>query len=408
MTDVFLARQPIFDRDLKVHAYELLYRASVNNYCPPDDLAHASYRIISNVSMSMNLFNLTAGKKAFINITREILLDEFVDLLPSDSVVVELLETVEPDPEVITACKRLKDLGYTLALDDYVDSPRYQPLLELADIVKVDLLATTPEEQEVLARIPLKYKNIKLLAEKVETHEALQRTRRMGYQYFQGYFFCRPVVFVGKELPGLKLQYLRLLQKVQKPNIDWFELESIIKTDVSLSFKLLRYVNSTFFTRTSEVTSIRRALIVLGERETRKWVSLMILAKLADGKLDELITQSVVRARLCETLGRTAGLSTRSEDLFLLGLFSLVDAMLDSDVERVVTELHLAGDLRNVLLGESKPGDPFHDVFSCVLAYERGDWESLKAALIGETAIELSPQYYLGAIKWTNEHQAFI
>lgn len=202
------------------------------------DLNQASSKVIADSFFLLGLKFITGGKKAFINVTRDVLLKEYITLLPQGSVVAEILETVEPQPEVIDACKKLKQAGYLLALDDFVYQEHFRPLMEMADIIRVDFLATEAEERRnLLQRVGSR--RIRFLAEKVETQEAFQEALTLGYTYIQGYFFSKPVVLSGKDIPAFKLHYLQILQEINRPELDFHQIEDIIKREVSLSAILI-------------------------------------------------------------------------------------------------------------------------------------------------------------------------
>ena len=277
----FIARQPIFDARGHVYAYELLFRSGLHNYFDCDDVDHAAASVIANSSLLFGLNEMSGGAKVFINCTRQVLVEDFIFILPKQTAVVEILEDVEPDEEIIDACRRLKKRGYILALDDFVYHKNYEPLLELADIIKVDFLLSDVEEQERLAKtfIP---RGIRMLAEKVETHEVYEQAKQMGYQLFQGYFFAKPVIVSRKDIPANKLQFLRILKDVHAEEVDFKKLAKTIQSEVFLSYKILKLINSAAFALRHKVTSILQAISLLGIREIRSWVSLLSITAMAD------------------------------------------------------------------------------------------------------------------------------
>lgn len=401
--DTFIARQPIFDQQQKVYAYELLFRSGMqNNFCDSSDLNRAASKVIADSGMLLGTESITGGKKAFINVTRDVLLNELVILLPKDLTVVEILETVDPDPEVIAACQKLKQAGYLLALDDFIYDERYEPLVEMADIIKVDCLATGREAQAALVRrINQSNKQALLLAEKVETREAFQEAVDMGFSYFQGYFFCKPTILSKKDVPGFKLQYLRILQEIHKPELDFGQIEMIIRRDLSLAYKLLRYINSASFSWRSEIESIRQALMLLGEKQLKKWVSLVVLTSMGKDKAEELVLQAIIRAKFCESLAPAFGLKGRVEDLFLMGMFSLIDAILDRPLDEALKDLPIADDIKAAIAGQESRLSP---VYHFALAYERGDWEAAAAQSAQLIASESDlTKFYLDALEWASQ-----
>lgn len=398
--DIFVARQPIFDQQQNVYAYELLFRSSLANVFTHADPNQASSTVMSNSFFMMGIDTVTGGKKAFLNLTHDLLVQEYVTLLPKEVAVVEILETVDPTPEVVASCKKLKAAGYLIALDDFVDKAEYAPLLELADIIKVDVLATNAEEQHALMR-RLTSKRLRFLAEKVETHEAFQAAVKLGYTYFQGYFFSKPTILTGKDVPAFKLHYINILRELQKEDLNFRKLEELIKKEMSLTYKLLRYINSAAFALRQKIDSIQRALMLLGEREVRRWLSLLVMAGMGKDKPVELVLQATIRAKFCELLAPKAGMAQRAQDFFFLGLFSLIDAILERPLADALAGMPIADDIKDALLGE----DNFcRDLYECVLAYEQGAWERLPslASRIGVDEGE-TPALYAEAVQWTQQ-----
>ena len=372
----FIARQPIFNPKIDVYAYELLFRSSLDNYFSHVDGDQASSRVIADSLLLFGVEAMTGRAKAFINFTRSLLVNDFALVLPKEWTVVEVLESVEPDEEVIAACARLKEAGFSLALDDFVYKPEYESLLNLTSVVKVDFLDTDAIYQRDMAQafIP---RGITMLAEKVETREEFELAREMGYELFQGYFFSQPVIVSRQDIPGGRVQLLQLLREINRSDIDLRELAKIIRGDVSISYKLLRYINSAAFGLVVEVKSIEQALNLLGQAEVRKWASLLALTGLSEDRPREIVYSSVVRAKLSELAAPLAGLGDRSTDMFLMGLFSMLDAIYGRPLEEILHELPLADDVKSALLGrESKIGQ----LLSAVIAQEQGDWDKLRRA----------------------------
>lgn len=369
--DIFIARQPIFDIRQNVFAYELLYRSGIKNLYAGINGDQASSEVIGSSFLLFGLENLTMGKKAFINFTRKLLEDEVATLLPKESIVVEVLENVEPDKQMLSACIKLKELGYQLALDDFAYDPRFEPFIDLVDIIKVDFLQTSPQDRAALVQ-RIGNKNIKFLAEKVETKEDFNQALQAGYSYFQGYFFSKPNIVSGKDITSFKLTYLQLLQEIGKPDLDFDELEETIKRDVALSYKLLRYINSAAFSLRANISSIKQALVLLGQKEIKKWVSLVALRSIGEDKPDELVKLAISRGRFCELVSPKLGLKHRSPDFFLMGMFSLIDAFLDQPLAYILSQLPIAVDIKRALLGKESR---FKDVYQMAVSYEQGNWE---------------------------------
>ena len=394
----FIARQPIFDLQREVFAYELLFRQGTQNSCEGLNMEHASTLMV-DTSFLIGLYNLTEGRRAFINCTREFLLGEYISLFPRDQVVVEILETIEPDDAVINACRRLKHDGYLLALDDFVETPAWTPLVKLADFIKVDFRLSSPEEQRALANRHRPH-GIRMLAEKVETPDEYNIAREMGYTLFQGYFFCRPEILKRRDIPAFKLAYLDLLQTATAPQFDMAKLASKVKHEPSITYKLLRYLNSAAFGLSCEIRSIPHALNLLGERELRKWISVVCVGVMTGGKPDELMMIPLVRGRFCELLAPLAGLTGQENDLFMLGLLSVIDAILDVPLDIILSELPVRFEIKEALLEQPSV---YRNMLDAVIAHERADWGQVRiqAKDLGIREDRL-PELYASAVEWAS------
>ena len=393
----YLARQPILNRSRELFAYELLFRNGIQNSCEGIDLELASTSVL-DTSFLIGFEKITAGRRMFINCPRDFLLRDYASLFPPQSVVIEILETIRPDQEVIEACRRLKQAGYTLALDDFVDSPAWAPLVELADIIKIDFQLTDRNEQrDIVSRYA--GKKIRMLAEKVETQEEFTAGMQMGYTLFQGYFFCRPEVMRHRALPASKLLYLDLLRAATAPEFNIRELAPKIKHEPSLTYRLLRYLNSAAFGLRAEIRSVAHALSLLGERELRKWIAVVSVSVLADGKPDELMTVPLVRGRFCELLAPLAGLADHASDLFLMGLLSVMDAVLDQPLDSILADLPVRQEIKEALLARA---GLYWRLLEIAVAHERADWEKV-SALLSETEMEEDrvSELYVAAVDWS-------
>ncbi len=400
--EVFVARQPIFNRQQKVYGYELLYRLGMDNFYnnPAGDGDRATSEVIANSFLLIGLDALTGGKRAFINFTENLLKNEVATILPKEVVAIEILENIEVDDKVVNACIKLKKLGYPLVLDDFVLDERFKPLVELADIIKIDFMeCDIREKMDVIRRFGSA--GVQLLAEKVETTEMFKEAFEMGYSYFQGYFFSRPIILTGQDIPGYKINYLQALEEVNRPEMDFDRLEGIIKRDVSLSYKLLKYINSAAFGFRSKIDSIKHALVLLGIQEIKNWVSLIILRGMGEDKPDEITTSSILRAKFSELIAPKVGLQERSSDLFLMGMFSMIDALISRPMTDILDELPIAEDIKRALLGKECR---YRDLYELILAYEKGNWEEFSALA---TRIKLDeaevPKIYLQSLAWANQ-----
>ena len=395
----FLARQPILSRDRKFFAYEILSRYGPENYCSPAPGSPVAEKAMDELFL-MGVRTITEGLPAFMNCTRDFLLQDYLTLMPRELVVGEILETVTPDSQVLAACSHMKKLGYRLALDDFCDVPEAHRLLDVADFVKVDVLLTSFSEQARLVKA-CHARGIPVIAEKVETDEQFRRCSEIGYDYFQGYFFCRPQVVRRRSVPANKTVYIELLRAANAPVFDLKEISLIFRRDVSLSYRLLRYLNSAAFSFSSEIHSIPHALTLLGENAMRKWISLVGVAGLGDEVADGLLRLPLLRAMFCELLAQKIGMFRETNELFLLGLLSVIDALLNMRMSDVLTEIPVDTEIKKALLG--KPSR-YRPVFEVVLDYESGTWEDLaqSARRIGLHEQYL-PDLYLRSVRWVAE-----
>jgi c-di-GMP-related signal transduction protein len=377
-----VARQPILTADEKVFGYELLFRDGVDNYFRNPDI-DAAARSTLRTSMLMGLDVLCDGRRAFMNVTRDVLLKDYVTLLPASQTVVEVLESVTPDEEVRRACQRLKDAGYQIALDDFTANDPRESLTDLADILKIDVRAT-PMDQAA-AMVKRRTRRCRMLAEKVETREEFEAAKEAGFVYFQGYFFRRPEILNAQEIPANQLNYLRMWQAVARPELDIREVEQVMKSEASLCYRLLRYLNSPLFGFGNEIHSIRHGLSLLGDSEVRRWIRLVAALEAGQNKCSELVLSALVRARFCELLSPNVG--HPDSDLFLVGLLSLMDVILEIPMARVLENVPVDRESKAVLLGEPSRLSPFYQL---MLAHECGEWQ---------TASDLAEQLHLDEIQ---------
>jgi c-di-GMP-related signal transduction protein len=401
--ELYIARQPVFDRNKTITGYELLHRESgkSSEYTGADGEC-ASSRVITGAFLSIGLDSLTNGKKAFVNFTSDLLLSGVASLLPRERLVVELLETISPTREVLAACAALRAEGYTLALDDYVLDPAYEPLAAMADIIKVDFRQTSPDEQR-RAIAMRQGQGVEFLAEKVETGEEFLRAREAGYSLFQGYFFSRPVIMSANALPVGKLGYIRLMQAVNSPNPDFRAIASAIESDVTLSLETIRLSNSAFYGRRQQIFAIRQAVVALGLEGVRKWIYLAALRRLGTGAPDALVSTSIIRSKFMELLAEALGLRHKSPEYSMLGLFSMLDAITGCPFPRLLENLNIADEIKEVLDGsdcESAIGQAYR-LMTC---YERGEWECTQriAEKLG-LRLDAVAEAYVASLRWYQE-----
>ena len=380
--EVHVARQPIFNTEKNVIGYELLFRNGTDDFFPGSDSDQATADVINSSFFLKIVDDLTGGKKAFINFTPRLIKQQIMTILPSQSLAVELTETFEKDPDVLEACRQLKEKGYMVVLDDFVFYKNSDALIKVADMVKVDFVATKEVERKSIAQ-RIKPLGVSLLAEKVESYFDFKQAKELGYEYFQGYFFGRPEVFSGRDIPGYTVNYLNMLREASRSEIDFDKLEQIFRRDVALSFKILKFINSAFFGVRNKVSSVRQALVLLGRKEILKWVSLLALQNIAQDKPDEVVVLSLIRARFGELLALKLGWTKRSDQAFLVGLFSLVDAMLDRPMDDILRELPLDDEIIVALLrGDNDLGR----MNAMARHYEKAEWDQF-AVLANELGI---------------------
>lgn len=398
--DAYVARQPIFNRRKKIYGYELLFRDGTAKYVPGIDGDYATSTVLSNTFFVIGMDNLLGGNRSFINFTQNLLTRKVPLLLPNQTTVVEILEDVRPTPDLIEACEEMSRKGYTIALDDFTYSPELDPLIAIADIIKFDFRLSSLETIQTYLNCIPRGKDLKLLAEKVETHDEFMRAVDMGFEYFQGYFFSKPELVKGKELPASQLALLQIVTEVNKPDFDFNKLEALISPDVSLSYKLLRYINSAFFATAQRIASIRQALVFMGEAEIRRFVSLISLSNLGKGKPPELIRNACIRGKFCEMLAGISAAPVPASELFTLGIFSLIDAIVDMPMAEVMENLPLSEKIRTALV--QRRGDLIGYLLLAE-TYEKGQWEPMaKVCKVLRVSEAKLPEIYQQACRWSN------
>jgi len=396
---VFVARQQIYDRELNVAAYELLFRSGVENHAAVSDGDVATSQLMINAVIEIGLENLVFGRPAYVNFTKNFLLGKYEIPFEPDKLVIEVLEDVEPEPEIIAALVTLRETGYAIAIDHYVESDKRKELLNLADILKIDLKGFSKDVlvQEVKE---LKQRPLKLLAEKVETVEEFNHCKELGFDYFQGFFLSRPQVVKGQTIANNQLAILNLLVQLRDPNVTFKEVVDLVKQDVALSVKLLKYVNSVVFGVRREIESIHQAAVRLGLKKICEIATLISMGGLAGAPLP-LIETTLIRARMCEILG-ARNRRENTEVCFTVGLFSSMDAFLGQSLSLILKELPLTIEIKEALLSHA---GPMGRLLSSVIAFERGNWDSVSHPEVPETAIQSA---YLNAVSWANSQASVV
>lgn len=393
-SEVLVGRQPIFDAKLNVVAYELLYRSSGTNRADVQDQHSATSQVIVNTFMDIGLTKLVGDKTAYINMPAGFLTGEFPIPFPESKVALEVLEHVEVTPALVESLRKLAKQGYPIALDDFVLKDDKLPLLELAQVVKIDVLAMKFDEVRKSV-VKLRPRKLKLLAEKIETQEMFDECKKLGFHFFQGYFLCKPVIVKGTRLSPNRLQLMRVLAELNNPNLEFKQLEQLISQDVALSYKMLAVINSAQYSMSQKVDSLRQALVLLGIKNIKSWATLVTLTSI-DNKPSELFMISLMRAKLCELLARA--LKTASiESCFTVGLFSTLDALLDQSFDVLLSSLALSDEVNAALL-ERK--GPMGEILRSVIAFERGDWANVKLPGVSTRVVQDS---YLEAARWAKD-----
>lgn len=349
LVDIYIGRQPIFNRDMQVVAYELLFRGNTqDNHAMILGGDTASAQVMMNLFGEMGLEDVLGSHQGFINFTEGLLLRENQPFFPRRKIVIEVLEDVEVTPQLMSALKQLKERGFTIALDDYIFNPALQPLEAFADIIKVEITQVGAKPLIKHAQ-RLKAKGIKLLAEKVESRQQFEYCHKLGFDYFQGYFFAKPKIITGKRLPNNKLTILQLLASVYDPDIDMHTLSSIIGKDVALSQKLLKFVAETAGPGV-HISSIHDAVLRFGLNRLKSWASMLVLSGVDDKPMELLIT-ALTRAKFCELAGEKVGQYSK-DSYFTVGLFSCLDAVMDSEMAMLLEKLGLENTMNEALLAE--------------------------------------------------------
>ncbi len=395
----YIARQPILNVHQKLFAYELLYRGA-NDYLLANISGNrATTNLLSSAFLTKDIQEISSHRPCFINFTQELIEKKIPASFPESLLVVEILEDVEPTEKVVSVCRELKDKGYRIALDDFIFDRRLIPLIELAHIIKIDV-RLTPLDNILETINKLSPYRVKLLAEKVETREEFDLARKLGFTYFQGYYFSKPEKIGFEELSSVKVNMLRLLSEVAKKTTTLSKLHDIISADIAISYKLLRFLNSAYFYRLQKVKTVKHAIAYLGEKELRRFLMLVIISEFSSDKPEELVRLVLVRAKFCELLGETSCHAAYAEELFMMGLFSALDTMLNTPMAEVMEKLPINDKIKSALVSGTGVCAQFLQV---AIALERD-----QHAQVNQWCTELEipsadiPDCYLTAIKYAN------
>ncbi|MFV0276583.1 MAG: EAL and HDOD domain-containing protein, partial [Parahaliea sp.] len=376
---------------------------SLENVCPDVGEDLATTKIIEGLQFNLGLDTLTRGKLAYINFTEETLLQRYPLLLPSEQLVVEILESVPPTRQLLEVCRELKDNGYRIALDDYVHSKAWLRFFPYVDIIKVDLRDSSPEQVAAIRAAAAPYPGIALLAEKVETHAEFHQAAEMGFSYFQGYFFSKPEVLRSTTLDPSQMTVARLMTELSGDDPDIEAITSVFEMDVNLSFKLLRYAQSPFFRRRNDIVNIKQAIVVLGLQELRRFVSLLFTAQFADSKPAALTMISLIRARFCEHLSREPGQSSSEAGAFLTGMLSLLDGLLDASLPELLKKLPLSQPIADALVSEQ---GRLAEYLKLARAFEDAHWIQAQS-LCQQCGLDIDRANFLyaDAVRWATDRE---
>jgi EAL and modified HD-GYP domain-containing signal transduction protein len=393
----FVSRQPVFEANRQVFGYELLFPLAKNASAKQGD--EAVSRVLRDTLSVFGLRQLAEGYRAFIPFTGEAVARGYASLFPRDQAVI-MLQQVDPVPGIFEACWKLKKDGYVVATKAPLTVSGAEEIFDMADIIKVDWRSTNADERhDTAARFAARGK--RLLAERVESWQEYRDAVAAGYGYFQGGFFCQPEVLASKELPPSRLAVMRLLAELGRPRVNMTAVEEVFKQDPPLALKVLAYLNSALFGRRFEVTSIRRAVVLLGLTNLRRWVSMFALSDLADGRPAELFRTCLIRGRFCEQLGTRAGLGRLEFDLFLVGLLSSIDAVIGRPLHELTEHLAISDSVREAL---SDGSGPLGAVYALVRAYESASWDAV-AECGRQLGLERKQivEDYLSSLRWAAE-----
>jgi EAL and modified HD-GYP domain-containing signal transduction protein len=394
LQDIFVGRQPIYSRRLELYAYELLYRGADMDFADFEEGDRATSQVLLNTFTEFGIERVVGGHLAFVNLTRGFIIGEYPLPVPRTQVVLEVLEDVEPDEEVLAGLRDLRQRGFRIALDDFVYEERFKPMLELADIIKLDVLNMSDEEiVENFER--LKPYGAKMLAEKIETRAQFDLCFEIGFDYFQGYFLAKPNVVMGSAVVPSRMNLLRLLSEIQSPACDFERVQEIVTQDVTLSFKLLRHINAVIYGMPRRIESIKETVVYLGLDAVKNIACLSLLSDMDDTP-HELIVTSMLRGRMCQNLAKASGTS-ELEPFFTVGLFSILDAMMNSSMRKIISQLPLTEELQAALVSHE---GPCGQALASTLAYEIGDWQNVDCFGLSRRQIK---EAFLEAVAWVDK-----
>lgn len=395
--EVYVARQPIVDVVGNIMGYEILYRNGMQNRFAGINGDEATSNVIVNAFQNFGIDKLTDQLPAFINFTEKLIYEEIGTLFSKDMLVIEILETVRPTPELLNRCRELKNKGYKIALDDFLFEEEYLGFLEVADIIKVDFLNSNQYVREEAIKKYNHY-NIDFLAEKIETEEEFKLAKELGYKYFQGYLFGKPQVLTTQSVQPLQLNYFRLMSEVNKKELNLSAIKNIISQDLGLTYSIMKLINSPFGGVRKAVQSIEEALVLLGEPKVKKWATLVSLKGLVATQPTDLIKMSMQRAKFCELIAQSYGFNKAEQsELFMMGLLSLTDIILGTTMDFVLEEIIVSSSVRMALL---EGCGPYYNVLQQAVLYEKSEFMTEKQSKADEIG-----NLYLQSVYWVKNFE---
>lgn len=402
MTDIFVARQPIFDTDEQLVGYELLYRSNgAITHAAGVSARQMSSDVLVHAFLGMGIDRLTHGVPAFVNFPTEMLTEQHYQLLDPRGVVIEILETVQCTDETLKICQKMVSLGYRIALDDFeLDESRF-PFLDFAEVVKIDVLGRSEEDIAQVASM-LGGRGVRLLAERVENAEVLATCRSLGFELFQGYHFARPETVSKREIPVEQLQTIRLMNLLHDANTTDVQIEGALRANLPMAYRLLRIATSASVGGRG-TQSIQHAVQLVGREALHRWLGLVLVSSVAadSGAAVERVHTALRYARMCELLAIRAGRAGAAGSLFLVGLLSQLDTLLSVSMSEIVEQLDLSAEVRAALLDQ---GGPYLEPLHIVEAYDRGCWDRvIQGTQAMSIAPEILPDIYIAALSWARE-----
>ena len=393
---MFIARQPIFKRNLEIYGYELLYRSSSTSVQFDGTLSHVATATVIGGLFESGIEHIIENKRAFINFDENFIHSDSLELIEPDKLIIEMLEDVEINQALIERLKILKNKGYKIALDDFIEKYEDYPLIPYADIIKFDLIATPLETIETDVHLALSQRKI-LLAEKIETKEEFLKAKEMGFHLFQGYFFSKPDI-AGRmcdKFPS-KIQYIRLIKELKKEEPSYQKLAEIVKNDVKLAYRLMRVIS----VRSGDelIYSIKKALVFMGLKEIERWIHILMIRDIGESKPEELVRVSLVRTKFAEAIALYGKFKNMKYEASMMGLFSVLDAVLDTTMEEALEGIAIPESIKNALIyGKGA----LNDVYKLIIAYERGNWEEvITFSEKVDINVDVLFEEYLNSVKW--------